>query len=327
MNPASYHGHGKRPPFFEGWYYKVVDAHERRRYAVIPGIFTSDDPGNHHAFVQVLDGHSGVATYHRYPAEDFWAAEGFLDLRIGPNRFREDSIALNIASPERTVRGELVFDSLSPWPVRLTSPGIMGWYAWVPFMECYHGVVSLDHSITGTLTIDGATIDFTGGRGYTEKDWGQAFPRAWIWFQTNHFGQPGISLTASVAIIPWVRTSFAGFIIGLWHGGQLYRFATYTGARTVRLELEDGQVLWAVQDRKHRLEMRAIRAAGGLLQAPTPEDMGRRIAETLNSAVEVRLLAASGGSWQEVYAGTGKHAGLEAVGDLDQLRTMCLNDK
>ena len=23
----------------------------------------------------------------------------------------------------------------------------MGWYAWVPFMECYHGVLSLDHTI------------------------------------------------------------------------------------------------------------------------------------------------------------------------------------
>ena len=37
-----------------------------------------------------------------------------------------------------------------------------------------------------------------GGRGYIEKDWGQAFPRAWIWTQSNHFGAdaPGTSLTA-----------------------------------------------------------------------------------------------------------------------------------
>jgi hypothetical protein len=32
-----YHGHGKRPPFFEGWYYKLVSADETQRYAVIPG--------------------------------------------------------------------------------------------------------------------------------------------------------------------------------------------------------------------------------------------------------------------------------------------------
>jgi len=204
----------------------------------------------------------------------------------------------------------------------LTSPGIMGWYAWVPFMECYHGVVSLDHAIEGELTVGEETIDFAGGRGYTEKDWGQAFPSAWIWFQTNHFEQAGTSLTASVAIIPWLRSWFPGFIIGLWHGGQLYRFATYTGAQTVRLDAEDREVLWAVEDRKYRLEMRATRPEGGRLQAPTPEDMGRRIAETLNAVVDVKLSVATGGSWQEVYTGTGKHAGLEAVGDLARLRTM-----
>ena len=325
MNPAAYHGHGKKPPFFEGWYYKIVDAQERHRYAVIPGIFKSDDPEKYHAFVQVLDGHSGFSTYHRYPAEEFWAANGTLDLRIGPSRFTENGLFLEIDSAEREVRGELYFRSVAPWPVRLTSAGAMGWYAWVPFMECYHGVVSLDHGIEGQLRIGGETIDFSGGRGYTEKDWGRAFPSAWIWYQTNHFEEPGTSLTASLAIIPWIGSSFPGFIVGLWHDGQLYRFATYTGAEATRLEIDDEEVLWVVQDCKHRLEMRASRPEGGLLQAPTPEDMGRRIAETLSALVEVKLSAAVGGSWEAVFAGTGKHGGLEAVGDLDGLRAMRLS--
>jgi hypothetical protein len=322
MNPAAYHGHGKKPPFFEGWYYKIVDAQEEHRYAVIPGIFKSDDRSEHHAFVQVLDGYSGLSTYHRYAAEDFWAAKGVLDLRIGSNRFTEDGIWLKVDDPERPVEGVLRFRPVTPWPVRLTSPGIMGWYAWVPFMECYHGVVSLDHAIEGQLTIGGERIDFSGGRGYTEKDWGQAFPSAWIWFQTNHFEQPGTSLTASVAIIPWVRSSFPGFIVGLYHGGQLYRFATYTGARTTRLVIDEGEVAWTVQNQRHRLEMRASRSEGGRLQAPTPTDMGRRITETLGATVEVELAAAEGGSWKTVYAGKGAHAGLEAAGDLEKLRAM-----
>jgi len=144
----------------------------------------------------------------------------------------------------------------------------MGWYAWMPFMECYHGVVSLDHGIEGRLTVNGQTIDFGGGRGYTEKDWGQAFPQAWIWYQTNHFDQPGISLTSSVAIIPWIGRSFPGFITGLWHGGVLYRFATYTGASIERLEITDRQACLTVRNKHHRLEMVATRAEGGLLHAP-----------------------------------------------------------
>jgi tocopherol cyclase len=322
LNPSAYHGHGKRPPFFEGWYFKLVDRDEQRRFAVIPGIFLSDDPARHHAFVQVLDGQTGHSTYHRYPAEAFWAASGTFEVRIGPNRFAADQLTLDLQSPQMTVRGELRFRRLVPWPATLMSPGIMGWYAWVPFMECYHGIVSLDHGIEGRLAINGETVDFGGGRGYIEKDWGKAFPEAWIWLQSNHFAEPRVSLTASVAIIPWVRRSFAGFIVGLWHAGRLYRFATYTGARLEKLKITDREVIWAIGDRHERLEMRATRPAGGLLQAPTPEDMGRRIGETLDATVEVRLYGSERGTWHQIFAGTGRHAGLEAVGDLEGLRAM-----
>jgi hypothetical protein len=319
LNPARYHGHGKKPPFFEGWYYKLVDASEQHRYAVIPGVFLSDDPDRHHAFVQVLDGRSGASVYHRYPAGDFWAAEDAFELRIGPNRFTAEHVSLDVRSSALSVSGELRFRSVTPWPVTLASPGIMGWYAWVPFMECYHGVVSLDHGIEGVLRFDGEEVDYSGGRGYIEKDWGQAFPAAWIWFQTNHFEQPGTSLTGSVAIIPWLRGSFPGFIVGLWHEGVLYRFATYTGARIEKLDIADEVVTWVIRDRHHRLEMRAVRADGGLLQAPTTADMGRRITETLSATVEVALHALKGDGSRLVFAGTGRHAGLEAVGDLMQL--------
>jgi tocopherol cyclase len=332
LSPAAYHGHGKKPPFFEGWYYKVVDAGEQHRYAIIPGIFLSDDPDRHHAFVQVLDGRTGQTTYHRYPADQFWAADGVLDLRIGPNRFTPDGLSVQIDTPELAMSGELHFGPVRPWPVTLTSPGIMGWYAWMPFMECYHGVVSLDHGIDGRLTVNGQTIDFGGGRGYTEKDWGQAFPQAWIWYQTNHFDQPGISLTCSAAIIPWIRRSFPGFIAGLWHDGVLYRFATYTGAAIERLELTDRQATLAVRNKRYRLEMVATRAEGGLLHAPTTVDMGRRIAETLTATVEVRLTEVTeipaGGprrgrpGGRTLFQGTGRHAGMEAVGNLERLAEM-----
>jgi succinate dehydrogenase/fumarate reductase flavoprotein subunit len=48
--------------------------------------------------------------------------------------------------------------------------GTMGWYAFVPAMECYHGVLSFDHLLEGGLELNGQYIDYTGGRGYIEKD-------------------------------------------------------------------------------------------------------------------------------------------------------------
>lgn len=305
LHPDIYHGHGKKPPFFEGWYFKLVSADQRHRYAIIPGVILSGTP---HAFVQVLNGVTGKAHYFEFPFESFQAERKIFDIRVAENRFSAQAISLDIATDAGAIQGALHFDGPRPWPVRWSSPGIMGWFAWIPFMECYHGVVSFDHAISGTLTIDGELINFTRGRGYIEKDWGQSFPEAYIWFQTNHFDSPEACITASVAIIPSFGTTFPGFIVGLWLGGRLYRFATYTGAKLEKLAVSDAEVFWVLSDSQHRLEMRAQRAIGGLLKGPSKLDMGKRVDETLQASIDVRLTTRSG---QLIFASTGRHAGLE----------------
>jgi tocopherol cyclase len=316
LHPEWYHGHHKRPPFFEGWYFKMVSPDERIRYAVIPGIFLSDDPDKHHAFVQVFDGVSGHATYHTYPPELFDAAKGRFEVRIGPNRFSARAIELDIDDDLRTVRGRLEFGQGMAWPVSLTSPGVMGWFGWVPVMECYHGVLSFDHSVTGSLTVNGQTLDFMNGRGYIEKDWGKSFPAGWVWMQTNHFDEPGVSFTASIAVTPFMGSWFPGFLAGL-HNDTFYSFATYTGARVEKLEVTDDHVLWVIADNAHRLEIFATRAETSLLPGPDRVEMGKRVPETLKATIEVRLT-----DWaerREIFSGTGRCAGLEVAGDIARL--------
>ena len=293
----------------------------QHRYAIIPGVFLDDGDGSDsHAFVQVLDGMRAHATYTRYPLADFHASPTEFDLRIGPNNFRADRLALAIDTPDRKVQGALQFTDLKPWPVTLAAPGIMGPYAYLPFMQCYHGIVSLDHGIVGELTVDGAVVDFDGGRGYGEKDWGQAFPSAYIWAQSNHFPTPGTSLTASVATIPWLGSSFRGVIVGLLHEGRLYRFATYTGAQIDHLRLTDTHVDWQISGKVdgtlYRLNMQADRPEGGMLRSPERSAMLARVAETMTASVDVRLTVDGG---DVVFAGRGTAACLETVGVLDEI--------
>jgi tocopherol cyclase len=316
LNPDKYHGHGRNAPFFEGWYYKLISRDEKAKFAIIPGVILGKSS---HAFIQLLDGSTRSSIYRVFPLDAFMATEEKFEVSIGGNQFTRDRIWLDIDDQDGTLQGELSFEGLTPWPVSILSPGIMGWYAWVPKMETYHGVVSLNHHINGMLNINHEDLDFSGGLGYIEKDWGAAFPAAYIWFQTNHFEQEGTSITASTAIIPWMRSAFRGFICGLWHQGQLYRFATYTRARMEDLKVFEDHIEWVLRDRRYRLEMRASRPQGGSLLGPDRVEMGKRIVETMSSTVEVRLSTLSG---QEIFAGVGRHAGLEAHGDLDRLLTM-----
>ncbi len=313
LHPAAYHGLSFKPPFFEGWYFKLVNHSEDQRFAIIPGVFLGEKG---HAFIQVLNGVTGQTTYHTFPLSEFQASSNKLDIRIGSNVFNERQIILNLdrgSGPLDRIQGEIQLGDLNPWPVRSLSPGIMGWYAWVPFMECYHGVVSLDHSIQGTLEIESQAVDFGRGRGYIEKDWGKSFPDAWVWFQTNHFDQPGICLTASIATIPWLGSAFVGFIIGLWHNQTLYRLATYTGAKVEAIDIQEDVVYWTVRDRRYCLEMQARRVEGGLLKGPSRLEMDKRVVETLNASVSVRL---SGLDGKVIFAGEGRHAGLEVHNSL-----------
>ena len=47
----------------------------------------------------------------------------------------------------------------------------MGYFAYIPKMECYHGIVSMNHMVNGVIRINDVDIDFNNGKGYVEKDW------------------------------------------------------------------------------------------------------------------------------------------------------------
>ncbi|HZH04587.1 MAG TPA: hypothetical protein VEY30_12450, partial [Myxococcaceae bacterium] len=169
--PTAFHGTTARPPFFEGWYYKWVDAQGLRPWAVIPGVCHATDPAESHAFVQLYDGRSRRRIYARYPLDAFHASSRRFDVRIGPNHFTADGVALSLTADGHDVEGRVRCEGLSPWPVSALYPGYMGWMALTPFIGCYHAVLSLDHGLSGSLAVDGERVPFDGGRGYTEKDW------------------------------------------------------------------------------------------------------------------------------------------------------------
>ena len=324
-NPDMYHGWGRKRSYFEGWYFKIVDPTEGYALAFIPGISMGKD-GESHAFIQTIDGKKCTTTYERFDTTDFQAHEKYFHLQIADNQFSTNKIKINLPN----IKGELSFENIATWPKMLGAPGIMGWFSFAPFMECYHSVVSLDHSLKGSLNVNGVEVDFTNGRGYIEKDWGFSFPKGYIWMQTNHFEEAktlslgvgglglglGYSLIASVANIPWLGSSFIGYIVGFWFQNKLYRFATYTGAR-MTAQLDGNHIRLAFKDSRNRLEIDAVKSGTGTLISPIEGEMTGKINESLQAIINVRFYEKD----QLIFEGTGRNAGLEAAGDVDLLLT------
>ena len=314
QHPEGFHGNGKTRNFFEGWYFKIVSEDQSQKWAVIPGIFRGlGGSSRDEAFVQVLDGSTGRSWYHIFDTKDFHASETGFDVRVGDNHFTKTKVSLNLPQLE----GELSITSeFQPWPVTLASPGIMGWYGLVPFMECFHGIVSFSHQLEGSLRVEGEGQSFSGGKGYIEKDWGRNFPSGYIWLHSNHLkNHSDASLIASAAIIPWLGKPFRGFILGLHHHGKLNAWTTYNGSKEELLSIDDTHIKWRVSGPAGELELTAERKRGGLLHAPLREAMHQRVEETLDGVIQVKHTKNN----QVLLESTATTSGMEVFGDIERL--------
>ncbi|MBN2874899.1 MAG: hypothetical protein JXM71_07380 [Spirochaetales bacterium] len=327
--PLLYQGASKRDSYFEGWYFKQTSkataAHAARTVSFIPGISRSG--GGDRAFVQVIDGASGMTRFFPFAVEEFSVSDSPFEVRVGGNRFSLTGLSLALEDEDGRIDADLRYGPITPIRRSFLSPGIMGPFSFVPFMECYHGVGSLDHEVDGSVSfmaVDGSRtepISFDGARGYLEKDWGRSMPSSWVWIQSNSF-DPAVgpaSLFFSLARIPWLGHHFNGFLCVLYAGGVEYRFATYTGARLELLEMRGQSVRILLTDAEHKVEVQVRRNREGTLAAPVRGAMDRRIAESADSCVRVILKTRHGASDVPVFDSVSSASGVELVGDVGSL--------
>jgi hypothetical protein len=308
-----------RKGYFEGWYYKFV-SEENRAIAVIPGVsLTRNDS---YAFIQTINGDDGTTTYTKFPIEEVLFRYKPFSVSIGDNFFSYRKVNLGDRIP---VSGQVSIINPKKYKVNSLRPGIMGWYRYVPAMECYHGVVSTGHSLDGSLLYNGETHSLHNGKGYIEKDWGTSFPSSYIWMQSNNFKEKETSFMLSVAKIPWFGSSFKGFLGFLVLGDRTFSFSTYTGAELIidswgqrRVEITingKGFLRKNALSRDETIKVRAEGKAVGELLAPATGLMDRRIGESINAELFVEYSCKG----EILFSGKTLNSGLELVGELKEL--------
>ncbi|MEI6140258.1 MAG: tocopherol cyclase family protein [Mariniphaga sp.] len=317
-HPEIFQGNQKRKKYFEGWYFKMVSKDGSFILSVIPGISLSGDGKEQHAFIQIIDGKTAKTDYYPFPIGEFSFSKKRFAIKIGQNYFSKDKIILNIQTDSSFVSGEIrMSEQVALSSPKIVNPGIMGWYRFVPFMQCYHGVVSLTHSLDGNLVKDGKQYNFNNGRGYIEKDWGSSMPSAWIWIQSNNFNKVNSSFMLSIANVPWLGKPFTGFLGFFLCDSTLYRFATYTHAKLHLEETGTDTTKITVKDRKNTYSIVAVRNNSGLLRAPVKGSMDRRIAESIDAKLHLTVSDRKGNI---IFDDSTSIAGFEKVGDQEILK-------
>ncbi|MCK5730921.1 MAG: hypothetical protein KAH68_07595 [Draconibacterium sp.] len=311
FTPLVFQGNLNKKKYFEGWYFKHVSNNREHVLSFIPGIALTK--ADKHAFIQIIDGISGKTWNINYPLSEFSSSKNEFEIKVGKSVFTETGIELNIESDEITVKGKIQFANLTKYPATLFSPGIMGWYSFVPFMECKHGIGSVSHSLRGAITINNKNVNFSEGTGYIEKDWGTSFPESWIWLHCNTFNKGRNSFTFSVAKIPWLGNFFVGHICFLYFDDKFYLFATYNNSKIVNLKFANKKLEFELRNKNYHLKVTAVQKQSGNLKAPVIGEMNRIIKESVNSEIQIELFENSG---ELIGKLKGERAGLEVIEEI-----------
>ena len=314
-NSEIYQGINKKINYFEGWYFKIVDKSNLHAFSIIPSVSFGKSPKESKSTIQILDGKNSSSYNFDFNIEDFAFSKDVFEIKIGENYFSQNNLSININNSHQIMKAELFFKDLTSWPSTTLSPGAMGWYAFLPFMECYHGVLSLTHKVEGFIEIEGVKIDFTDGKGYIEKDYGSSFPKSWIWMQCNHFKDENTSLMCSIANIPFLRRSFTGFICGLYFKGTLYRFATYTGSKLVQISTDGDIVNICLRNKKQELQVEGKTKNTGRLLSPKNGIMKGEVLESITAEITVKLYEIAYKTKTLIYEDSGINTGMEIMWD------------
>ncbi len=307
FSPEAFQGSLTRKNYFEGWYCKQVSADRSAVFSFIPGISLSAQDS--HAFIQVINGITAETHYCTFPVESFSASSERFDVTIGKNRFSRDGISIDIDQDGIAISGELTYKNHVLFPQSLFAPGIMGPFSYIPRMECNHGMVSANHAVMGTLSVAGSKVNFSGGDGYIEKDWGRSFPQSWIWVQCNSFETPDSSFMLSVAKIPSMGTWFTGFVGFFYCEGVFHTFATWNGSKIISVDRTGSFLTIVIKKGLLRCTVTAEHKFSGMLRAPSLGGMNRHIKESVDSSISVKLENQTG-TITEIH---GTHAGLEII--------------
>jgi hypothetical protein len=310
--PEAFQGNLRKKKYYEGWYNKIVDRKENFIYTFIPTIAINKQSEDSEAFIQILNGQTGKMSYIRYKLEDFENLSNTeFSIRINNNYFSKQGFYLDINDRQLKINGKIEYMNQISFPRSFLQPNIMGILNYVPFLETYHGIVSMNHILKGSLTINGKKLDFNGGKGYVEKDWGTSFPRAYIWAQTNHFSESNLSFVLSIALIPVFNIILKGFFCVIWNKGQIYKFATYTGARVKITEISSENIRIVIEDKNYSLyaSLDKSNLKFTKLKAPKSGSMSSDIIETIRSKIDIILYDRS--KKKIIIEDVGSNAGLD----------------
>lgn len=269
---------------FEGWFCKIDDKENDLMFSIIWGYSTHEE--TRHAFIQFQESIRHKTIYKAYPIEAMkWVRNPFM-LEIGRNKLSERGLVLDFEAEGTMVKADLRFGDFSPIRKSLLKPNIMGWLTYLP-NECNHSIISMDHTVSGSISMGDHTWEIMDSAGYLEKDWGTSFPREYVWVQANDWKNS--SLVFSYATVPILGRHAKGFFLVLHHEGQEYRLTSIEGSQLTGFKVSQDSFSASLKNKDIKVTLKARQANPVSLSSPVGGEMKSHIKESLDGTLELVL--------------------------------------
>lgn len=305
-NPELFQGERiltKNKDYFEGWYFK--NTNKENGISFIPGINIEENKPK--AFVQVIT--NDTSHFINYSINDFSYSHNPFIIKIGNNKFSKDGIHVDIKTEDTNIKGDIKYTNNKNIDTNFMNPNIMGPFSYVPFMECNHAILSMQNTVNGSININDKEMKFEDDMGYIEKDWGNSFPKTYIWCQGNNFETNNASFMLSIADVPFKMFKFRGIICVLVIGDKEYKFTTYNNARLVEFDINENSLNISLKKGELYINLKSKFDKGQKLSAPVKGKMEKDIFESITSNITITLKQGD----NIIFSDTSKNCGLEIV--------------
>ena len=279
----------KKRNCFEGWYYR--EQSKDLTIAFIPALHY-DEEGHMTGSLQVVLPEKSWSISYDHPVN--MNLKDSLFVVLGKNVFTEACIHLDIDEPGLYIKGDIYFDRdygtkfhvMGPLRLPLIS------LAASRLLPCGHHIWAMEQVLSGELEIrafgcgsvmaGGRTVDFKGGKGYLECDYGKTFPTSYFWSHCNWFEEKSLRITCAGVELSGERL---GCFACIDQNGYRLKLATYRGAKIETFSPEG----FRIRQGKYLLEGWKMEGKPVPLRAPLGNAMSEATDQYLECTVRYRL--------------------------------------
>lgn len=201
--------------YFEGWYLHLTS--NNKNYGIIFAITKSvKDP---HAFIQFFSEDYEACKYYRYSLDKFRFENE--TVHIGDNFLNMDSVFIN-----EDIQVDLKIANHTLLTKNNEVVSAMSYLENMP-LDCFQEVLYFKADVTGSI-VD-TVEEIINGTIYSEKTYGNKFPKKWIWLQS--FDNSEAELSFSIGKVPVGPFTINGFFFLLKNEYEILRLSTTNNAK------------------------------------------------------------------------------------------------